>query len=63
VRPTPQGMQSVYAQLIPLITDLVDAEQPLSARERAAVEGYLQRVLDVLRAHSEIEPELDDASS
>lgn len=59
VRPTSQGVQSVYAELVPLITDLVGAEQPLSARERAAVEAYLERVLDVLRAHAEVEA--DDA--
>jgi DNA-binding MarR family transcriptional regulator len=54
VRPTPQGMASVYQQLVPLVTDLVAAEDPLSAKERAAVEGYLERVLDVLRAHADV---------
>lgn len=60
VRPTPQGVQSVYAQLVPLITDLVDAEQPLTARERAAVEGYLERVLEVLRDHAGAEADADE---
>lgn len=53
VRPTEQGVASVFAQVAPLVTDLVGAEEPLSARERAAVEGYLERVLEVLRAHAE----------
>ena len=52
VRPTEQGVAAVYAQVAPLVTDLVGADAPLSARERAAVEGYLERVLDVLRAHA-----------
>ncbi len=55
VRPTPQGMESVYRQLVPLVTDLVGAEEPLTARERTAVEGYLERVLEVLREHADID--------
>jgi DNA-binding MarR family transcriptional regulator len=53
VRPTGQGMVSVFEQIAPLVADLVDAEDGMSARERAAVTAYLARVLDVLHAHTE----------
>ena len=53
VRPTPKGTQAVYAQIGPLVADLVDAEAGLSARERAAVVRYLRRVLDVLARHTD----------
>jgi DNA-binding MarR family transcriptional regulator len=56
VRPTDQGARSVMAQVAPLVTDLVAAEDPLTAKERAAVERYLERVLAVLSAHAEDGP-------
>ena len=52
VRPTPQGAKAVYEQVVPLIVDLVRAEDQLTARERAAVERYLERVLQVLTEHA-----------
>jgi DNA-binding MarR family transcriptional regulator len=52
VRPTEQGIASVYAQVAPLVTDLVDAEDHLSASQRAAVLRYLERVAEVLTAHA-----------
>ena len=53
VRPTAQGQVAVFDQIRPMVSDLVDAEDGLSARERAAVKAYLERVLDVLRAHTD----------
>jgi DNA-binding MarR family transcriptional regulator len=55
VRPTRSGSVSVFEQIGPLVTDLVDAEAPLSARERRAVAAYLARVLDVLAQHTDEE--------
>jgi DNA-binding MarR family transcriptional regulator len=55
VRPTEQGSAAVYEQVVPLIVDLVSAEDQLSARERAAVERYLERVLEVLGSHAQDE--------
>ena len=52
VRPTPDGARAVYAQIGPLVADLVNAEDGLSARERAAVVNYLRRVLEVLDEHT-----------
>ena len=52
VRPTAQGANAVFAQIRPLVADLVDAEDGLTARERAAVVGYLRRVLEVLDHHT-----------
>jgi DNA-binding MarR family transcriptional regulator len=56
VRPTDQGAGAVMAQVSPLVTDLVAAEDPLTAKERVAVERYLERVLAVLAAHAEHDP-------
>jgi DNA-binding MarR family transcriptional regulator len=56
VRPTSQGIDSVFAQVGPLVADLVSAEDGLSPRERATVARYLTRVLDVLEEHSRTEP-------
>ena len=53
VRPTVQGQVAVFEQIRPMVGDLVDAEDGLSARERKAVLAYLERVLDVLRAHTD----------
>ena len=53
VRPTDQGAGAVIAQVAPLVTDLVAAEDPLTPRERAAVERYLERVLHVLAEHAQ----------
>jgi DNA-binding MarR family transcriptional regulator len=52
VRPTPAGEQAVYAQIGPLVADLVDAAAGLTARERTAVTRYLSRVLHVLEEHA-----------
>lgn len=52
VRPTPQGAGAVFAQIGPLVADLVSAEDGLTVRERTAVVTYLQRVLDVLEEHT-----------
>jgi DNA-binding MarR family transcriptional regulator len=52
VRPTPQGAVAVFAQIGPLVADLVRAEDGLTARERAVVVKYLDRVLEVLDAHT-----------
>ena len=43
----------MIAQVAPLVTDLVAAEDPLTPRERAAVERYLERVLHVLAEHAQ----------
>jgi DNA-binding MarR family transcriptional regulator len=56
VRPTQQGVVSVYAQVAPLVTDLVAAEDQLSASQRAAVLRYLERVAEVLTAHAGSDP-------
>lgn len=53
VRPTPKGARAVYAQVGPMVADLVAAEEGMSARERATVLAYLQRVVDVLERHGE----------
>ena len=53
VRPTRQGAEAVFAQIGPMVSDLVDAEEGLTARERAAVVRYLGRVLDVLYEHTD----------
>jgi DNA-binding MarR family transcriptional regulator len=53
VRPTPQGMESVYRQIGPMVADLVAAEDGMSQRERHAVVIYLHRVLAVLEKHGE----------
>lgn len=55
VRPTAQGTASVYAQVAPLVTDLVAAEDHLTGPQRAALLRYLERVADVLREHAEAE--------
>jgi DNA-binding MarR family transcriptional regulator len=52
VRPTAQGANAVFAQIGPLVADLVGAEDGLTARNRVAVVGYLHRVLDVLDQHT-----------
>jgi DNA-binding MarR family transcriptional regulator len=52
VRPTTQGANAVFAQIGPLVADLVRAEDGLTARERAVVVKYLNRVLEVLDAHT-----------
>jgi DNA-binding MarR family transcriptional regulator len=52
VRPTTQGAGAVFAQIGPLVADLVSAEDGLSAREKAVVVKYLRRVLDVLDEHT-----------
>jgi hypothetical protein len=41
----------VFAQIGPLVADLVGAEEGLSDADRAAVVTYLTRVLDVLQEH------------
>jgi DNA-binding MarR family transcriptional regulator len=56
VRPTRQGAEAVFAQIGPLVADLVAAEEGLTARERAAAVGYLTRVLDVLYEHTDRGP-------
>ena len=56
VRPTPQGMQSVYAQIGPMVADLVAVEDGMPERDRDAVVAYLQRVLGVLERHGESAP-------
>jgi len=53
VRPTAQGQVAVFEQIRPMVSDLIDAEQGLTARERKAVLGYLERVLEVLQAHTD----------
>ena len=52
VRPTEQGATAVFAQIGPLVADLVAAEDGLTKKERAAIVGYLQRVLAVLDEHT-----------
>jgi len=52
VRPTTQGTDAVFAQIGPLVADLVAAEDGLTARERATVVRYLKRVLEVLDQHT-----------
>jgi len=56
VRPTEQGRESVYAQIGPMVADLVAAEDDMSERERAVVVDYLARVLAVLERHGEVAP-------
>ena len=56
VRPTQQGARAVFEQIGPMVSDLVDAEKGLTAKERAAVVGYLGRVLDVLYEHTDRGP-------
>ena len=52
VRPTSQGENAVFAQIGPLVADLVAAESGLTGRERAAIAKYLHRVLEVLNEHT-----------
>jgi DNA-binding MarR family transcriptional regulator len=56
VRPTGQGASAVFEQIGPLVADLVEAEQGLTAKERAAAIRYLGRVLDVLYEHTDRGP-------
>ena len=56
VRPTEQGASAVFAQIGPLVSDLVDTERGLTPTERAAVVRYLGRVLDVLYEHTDRAP-------
>lgn len=51
VRPTGQGATAVFAQIGPLVADLVGAEDGLTTEERATVVKYLNRVLEVLQEH------------
>lgn len=53
VRPTPKGAGAVFAQIGPLVADLVDAEDGLARKERVAVTNYLRRVLKVLEEHTD----------
>ena len=53
IRPTPSGAGAVYAQIGPMVADLVRAEEGLTGPERAAVVTYLTRVLEVLRDHTQ----------
>ena len=53
LRPTTQGANAVFAQIGPLVADLVDSEEGLTARERAVIVKYLRRVLDVLEEHTD----------
>ena len=55
VRPTPQGAAAVYAQVGPLVADLVAAESGMTTQERAAVQRYLARVNAVLCAHADLD--------
>ncbi len=59
VRPTAQGAVAVFAQVGPLVADLVDAEDGLTGEARAVVLGYLGRVLEVLEAHTVVDTETD----
>lgn len=52
VRPTATGAEAVFRQIGPLVSDLVGAENELSAKDKRVVQAYLERVLAVLRAHS-----------
>ena len=52
VRPTTQGTDAVFAQIGPLVADLVAAEDGLTARDCATVVRYLKRVLEVLDQHT-----------
>jgi DNA-binding MarR family transcriptional regulator len=51
VRPTPAGSRAVYAQVGPMVADLVAAEDGMTARERDTVLSYLRRVVGVLERH------------
>ena len=53
VRPTPQGARAVYAQIGPIIADLVAAEDGMTSGERDVVLAYLRRVVEVLERHGE----------
>jgi DNA-binding MarR family transcriptional regulator len=53
VRPTPKGAGAVFAQIGPLVADLVEAEDGLTRKERVTVTNYLRRVLEVLEEHTE----------
>ena len=52
VRPTPQGARAVYAQIGPMVADLVAAEDGMTQAERDTVLAYLRRVVDVLERHA-----------
>ena len=56
VRPTQQGMESVYRQIGPMVADLVAVEDGMTARDRDSVVAYLHRVLTVLERHGETPP-------
>ncbi len=51
VRPTPGGSRAVYAQVGPMVADLVAAEDGMTTRERDTVLAYLRRVVGVLELH------------
>lgn len=53
VRPTAQGATAVFAQIAPLVDDLVAAEDVLAPGEREVVLRYLRRVREVLESHTD----------
>lgn len=53
VRPTAQGARAVYAEIGPMVADLVAAEEGMTEEGREAVRAYLRRVLDVLHRHGD----------
>ena len=50
VVPTPSGMASVFTTLQPMLTELVQAGDDLSPRQRAVVAAYLNKVTQALQA-------------
>lgn len=52
VRPTGQGARAVFAQVEPLVADLVAAEGELDQHQRDVVTAYLERVVAILGTHA-----------
>jgi DNA-binding MarR family transcriptional regulator len=49
VAPTPQGIESVLTEIVPLVTGLAGAEHGMSAKDKEVVSAYLTRIAESLR--------------
>jgi DNA-binding MarR family transcriptional regulator len=49
VAPTPQGIESVLTEIVPLVTGLAAAEHGMSAKDKKVVSAYLTRIAESLR--------------
>jgi DNA-binding MarR family transcriptional regulator len=60
VRPTPRSEQLVLGAVLPLVADLEAAAADLDEDQRRTVEGYLERVSDIITAWTASAPRAPD---